>query len=33
MLLAFVAMYYTVGSTDFEVLTTADLSFDTQKIM
>ena len=33
MLLAFVAMYYTVGSTDFEVLAAADLSFDTQKIL
>jgi hypothetical protein len=33
MLLAFVAMYYTVGSTDFEVLAASDLSFDTQKIL
>lgn len=33
MLLAFVAMYYTVGSTDFEVLTAADLSFETQKYL
>jgi NADH-ubiquinone oxidoreductase chain 4 len=33
MLLAFVAMYYTIGSTNFEVLNASDLSFDTQKIL
>jgi NADH-ubiquinone oxidoreductase chain 4 len=33
MLLAFVAIYYTVGSTDFEVLAASDLSFDIQKIL
>jgi NADH-ubiquinone oxidoreductase chain 4 len=33
MLLAFVAMYYTVGSTNFEVLSAADLSFEQQKIL
>lgn len=32
-LLAFIALYYTVGSTDFEVLAASDLSFDTQKIL
>ena len=33
MLLAFVAMYYTAGSTDFETLTATDFSFDTQRIL
>jgi hypothetical protein len=33
MLLAFVAMYYTAGSTDFETLALADFSFDTQRIL
>lgn len=33
MLLAFVGMYYTAGSTDFETLTMTDFSFDTQRIL
>lgn len=33
MLLSFIAMYYTVGSTDFEALMTADLSADLQKVL
>jgi NADH-ubiquinone oxidoreductase chain 4 len=33
MLLAFLAMYYTAGSTDFETLMATDFSFDTQRIL
>jgi len=33
MLLAFIGMYYTAGSTDYETLTATDFSFDTQKIL
>ena len=33
MLLAFVTMYYTAGSTDYETLTATDFSFDTQRIL
>lgn len=33
MLLAFLAMYYTAGSTDFETLMATDFSFDTQRVL